>query len=403
MKEVRVVSAKEEMCGAARKNLKTRNLQNKPRTKSINTINDVSRKISALTDLDELLPYIVKLLQSTYQYYYIVSIFLIDPTSGNLNVSAIASSEKEPKQTALPLKVTKGIGYTAACTGESIVANDVGKEPRYLFVDHMAHTNSEMAVPIKLGTKTLGALDVQSKKLGAFDNSDLFLLETLAAQVAVAIENARLYENVREAAVLEERSRLARDIHDSLAQVLTSVVLHVDTAERALNTDIDKARSHLNSASKLARQGLNEAQRSLWSLRPKTLEQLPLDKAIAKETEEFTQSTDTKVQYKILGRKRALDRHIDTALLRICQEALNNVRRHAQASKVKVILSYHAQTVDLRIEDNGIGFDLQTPTSGTFGLISIRERVDLLSGTSEIGSQPNQGTILRVTIPTGTG
>ena len=363
------------------------------------TINKVSRKISSLMSLDKLLPYITDCLQNTFEYYT-ASIFLIDHNSGGLILKAIASSEEEPKQTNLPWKMTTGIAYWVAHAGKPILANDVTKEPRYLYVESMPEAKSELATPIKLGTEMLGVLDVQSTELGAFDQLDLFTVKTLAAQIAIAIGNARLYQDSRELAMLEERNRLAREIHDTLAQGFTGILLQLVVAEQIMDRDINEARVHINYAKRLARGSLNEARRSVWSLRSQAPNQLPFTMAIRRAVSEFTQSTHVRATCRICGVRQALPSDTEDSLLHICQEALTNANKHAQASVVKVNLSYDVDAVSLSVKDNGIGFNPKKTAHEGFGLISIQERARLLSGILEVRSKLNQGTVLKVRIPT---
>ncbi|MFC2014287.1 GAF domain-containing protein, partial [Chloroflexota bacterium] len=127
-------------------------------------------------------------------------------------LKAGAGGYKEAVPIGFLVRVTEGIVGWVTQTGEPLMVGDVSKEPKYLFVQELADTRSELAVPIKIGTETLGVLDIQSTEPNAFDEIDLFTAQTLGDQVAIAIENARLYQETREMAVLEERNRMAREI-----------------------------------------------------------------------------------------------------------------------------------------------------------------------------------------------
>jgi len=280
---------------------------------------------------------------------------------------------------------------------------DVSKEPKYISVQELPDTRSELAVPIKIGTEILGVLDVQSIELDAFDEIDLFTVQTLGDQVAIAVENARLYQETREMAVLEERNRMAREIHDTLAQGFTGIVLQLEAAEQALGEDVTDAQVHLDRARRLARESLTEARRSVWALRPQTLEQLSLTKTLRQEVRKFIHESGVKANFNTSGKRRVLLPDVENALLRICQESLTNVKKHAQASQVEVNLAFEEKAVRLKIQDNGIGFNPEILTKNRFGLISMRERARLLGGSIEIRGEKGQGTYLEVTIPINRG
>ncbi|MCJ7654386.1 MAG: sensor histidine kinase, partial [Dehalococcoidia bacterium] len=214
---------------------------------------------------------------------------------------------------------------------------------------------------------------------------------------------ARLYEETRQMAVMEERNRMAREIHDTLAQGFSGIILQLEAAEQALDVDTLAAERHLNQARSLARKSLAEARRSVWNLRPQALEQLPLVEAIKQEVDKFRQGIGVNVGLSISGARRDLSPEIEACLLRIFQESLTNVRRHAKATEVEVSLTFDASAVELNIRDNGVGFRPRTSEGqkkrDTFGLISMRERARGLGGTFEVQSRRGKGTLVRVVIP----
>ena len=192
---------------------------------------------------------------------------------------------------------------------------------------------------------------------------------------------------------------MAREIHDTLAQGFTGIVLQLEAAEQPLNEDVGKAQEHLDRGRSLARQSLNEARRSVWALRPQPLEQLPLAEAIAQEVAKFIQSSGIKTNFDISGERHPLSYDIEAALLRICQESLTNVRKHARASKVDINLVFEKSVVRLSIQDNGIGFDTKAPIEGAFELIGMRERARLLGGMLVVQSEKGKGTVVEIEVP----
>ena len=156
---------------------------------------------------------------------------------------------------------------------------------------------------------------------------------------------------------MEERNRMAREIHDTLAQGFTGIILQLEAAEQALHDNPSDAERHLNQASSLARKSLAEARRSVWNLRSKALEQANLADALRQEVDKFSEQTGVGASFTVRGDKRELSPEVETGLLRICQESLNNVGKHAQATKVEVTLEFDTSAVILAISDNGVGFE----------------------------------------------
>jgi len=383
-----------------------RTRRERQRAEQLRTINEVGRKISSFVKLDELLPYVGNLLRETFHYYN-VNIFLLESGSSKLTLKALClSGQKGVIPVGVPLEIDEEsiVGWVAQ-SGEPILANDVSEDPRYRAVEALRETKSELAVPVKVGNNVIGVLDIESKEIDAFSEADLYTAQTLADQLAVAIENARLYEETRQMAVMEERNRMAREIHDTLAQGFSGIILQLEAAEQAMSGDVSATERHLNQARSLARKSLAEARRSVWNLRPQALEQLRLVEAIKQEVDKFSQSIGVNAKFSVFGARRELPPEIETGLLRICQESLANVRKHAKATEVEVSLNFNESALELSIRDNGVGLKSRAASGDvnkrdTFGLISMQERARGLGGTLELQSRRGKGTLVRVVIPT---
>jgi signal transduction histidine kinase len=210
-------------------------------------------------------------------------------------------------------------------------------------------------------------------------------------------------------AVMEERNRMAREIHDTLAQGFSGIILQLEAGEQALGSDLPALQRHLNQARNLARKSLAEARRSVWNLRPQALEQRPLADAIKEEVDRFSQSTGVNAKFNILGDRRDLPPELEAGILRIFQESMANVRKHAKATEVEVNLTFNEAAAELAVRDNGVGFkpkvsgdvDRGKKKRDTFGLISMRERARGLGGTFEVQSQSGKGTLVKIVIPIG--
>jgi PAS domain S-box-containing protein len=212
-----------------------------------------------------------------------------------------------------------------------------------------------------------------------------------------------LFRQTRELAVLEERSRMAREIHDTLAQGFTGIVLQLEAAEQMLEESPAEVSDHLSRAKNLARESLQEARRSVQDLRPQALEQRPLDAALREEVRRFAAAGREKASFSLSGKRRELPSDVQAALLRICQESLTNVRRHASATEVRVEISFGPEGVCFKVQDDGAGFDFEAVkaagSQSSFGLTGIEERARLLGGTLVVRSQKGEGTLVEVTIP----
>jgi signal transduction histidine kinase len=251
-----------------------------------------------------------------------------------------------------------------------------------------------LVLPMRYGTTVSGVL-VLTNADGRADcgQDDLILGQGLADQAAVAIANAQLLARTRETAMLEERTRLARDIHDTLAQGLTGIVVQLGAAQRALAVAPDESREHLALAQRMARESLAEARRSVWNLRAPALDRGDLADAL-RSVAVRPLGSDVAVTFELTGEPWPLTTAIESTLLRVAQEGLANVARHSQATEARLALVYTAGNVQLSVSDNGVGFDPQTAAEdgitpgpwGGFGLIGMRERVAGLGGSLTVTS-----------------
>ena len=213
-----------------------------------------------------------------------------------------------------------------------------------------------------------------------------------------------LLQQMQELAVLDERNRLAREIHDSLAQAFTAIIWLVNAAERTVEEGGKQASQSLEHVRDLAREGLAEARRSVWDLRAGPLEGRTLAEVLQQETEKVTKGGDIQTSFDLSGEERVLPTGVEAAFLRICQESLANVLKHANATQVTVTLAFYDSQVRLAIRDNGVGFDPAIPrtpdrASGGFGLINMRERARLLGGELNAQSEPGLGTLVEAILP----
>lgn len=233
------------------------------------------------------------------------------------------------------------------------------------------------------------------------------LLATIVALMVAIYQRGRMrrkrkLHSQRKAfeAVLAERGRFAREIHDSLAQGLTSVSMQLECVRSQLAEAPDKAREHLETARELVRESLREARRTIWNLRPLALGEADLASALQKYARELTHDTEISCQQQIEGTPRPLPHEHENALLRIGQESLTNAVRHANPRRIEVRLRFGDGWVTLVVKDNGRGFDVADRVGKGYGLTGMHERVDALGGSLSIDSRPDEGTEVSVTLPT---
>ncbi len=200
------------------------------------------------------------------------------------------------------------------------------------------------------------------------------------------------------ASVLEERNRMAREIHDILAQAFTGIILHIQAATQVLTDDLEATQAHLEMIDELARTGLAEARRSVAALRPQLLEEGDLHSALHCLVTQMRAATDTALCYEIKGTAYPLPVEVESNLLRMGQEALTNAIKHANADEIRVELVYENEQCILRVKDNGQGFGVSNLPSGGFGLLGMSERAERIGAQLMIKSQPEHGTEIIVIV-----
>ncbi len=255
-----------------------------------------------------------------------------------------------------------------------------------------------LTVPMVLGRETVGWICIRSTRVDTREmKSNIRVAEALAGQATLAIQMARLAEQARQAAVLEERNRIARDIHDTLAQGFTGVVVNLEASSRALKKQcIDIALEHIEHAQQLAQAGLEEARLSVRALRPEATADMSVGlAALVKRIEE---TGAVRGALNVVGTRRALAREAEVELLRIAQESVTNVLKHAHARQIRLTLGFADDAVVLSITDDGAGFDQKARHEG-FGLIGMRERAERLGARLSINTQKGAGTTVRVLLP----
>jgi len=287
-------------------------------------------------------------------------------------------------------------------SGQPVINNDTLEDPRFRSeLVYQARISALLAAPLKTKDKVLGVLGVVAHNGKRFDAEDMHLLTVLANQAAIAIENARLHERQRELAVYEERSRLARELHDSVTQSLFSISLYLEASLQVLDSSPSQARTILTRCQEIAQEAQAEMRSLIFELRPAAIREKGLDFALENLISLVRRRHNLEITLTKSG-DGELPGDVEFCLYRVVQEALNNVTKHAAATRVEVKLTLGPRWVTLTVQDNGRGFDVsRVEASGrfSFGLTSMRERVAALGGRFEIRSRPGAGTLVRVQLP----
>jgi two-component system NarL family sensor kinase len=256
------------------------------------------------------------------------------------------------------------------------------------------------SVPLYAHGRPLGVLNVASADWQQLAPPELRLLYTVGDLLSIAVERGRLFARSAELGALEERNRLAREIHDTLAQSLAAITLKLEVADALLEGDAQAAgvRASVAEALELARRSLDDARRSVLDLRAAPLEGRGLAAALRALVAEPA-ATGIAAAATVTGDDSRLSSRVTVGLYRIAQEAVANVVRHAAAARLDLRLSIDGGRASLTVADDGRGFDPSQPAPGRFGLVGIGERARLLGGELRVESGPGQGTTVLVEVP----
>ena len=288
-------------------------------------------------------------------------------------------------------------------TGVPLACEDIETDPRMSTAlrDYFRSngTRKFLTIPTLVGGQVKGFIGIRHGERPPYRPEEIELAQALAHQAMFAIQLNQFAEQSRHSAVLEERNRMARDIHDTLAQGLTGVIVQLQAAEDATAKGYKKdAANHLQSARDLARAGLNEARRSVRALRPQVLEEATFWEALQTVIKNATAGTGLHAEFYRRGKVRELSPLVQENLLHIGQEALTNALRYAHATRFEARLSFNATEVRLELQDNGVGFKMNGHHDG-FGLTGMQERVTQMGGVLSVTSARGKGTKIVVVSP----
>ncbi len=318
-------------------------------------------------------------------------------------------------------RLGEGIAGKVAQTGEAVQVKDISKEPGTV---HPSLVNAEglrafASIPLRAKDKVLGVLNVASHRARKFSSEDIRLLSGIAAQIAIAVENAKLHQDVQRKDEIrgellsemfsiqeKERRRIARELHDETSQLLAGLGANLEAAVGMLPPSARKSATILRKTQALSINILDELHRLIYELRPTLLDDIGLVAAIEWLADNNLRTAGILGNFKPTGRIRRLNPQLETVLFRVIQEAVSNITRHAHAKRVDISLDFKKSLIKVRVRDDGIGFNVKEAISSKdrprgLGLLGMKERVELVNGTLGIRSRPGgSGTEINIEVPT---
>ncbi|MBI4338128.1 MAG: GAF domain-containing protein [Chloroflexi bacterium] len=382
--------------------------QSQKREREVQALNQINVDISRLLDLDQILHTVVESARHLLEADAAV-LSLWDEANREVYVHAV-SGALDPALTTLRLRPGEGIAGSVFATGHALVSQDYLTDPN---LPHRAEEDSLLrkaglrgwlAVPMKVGEETLGSLAVANQRAQPFHDREVELLRQLANQAAVAIENARLYAQVGEVAVLQERQRIAREMHDSVGQVLAYLGLRLRDLEGLVGTGkTAQAQERITEAKKVVEDTYQEVREGILALRSAGSPQMALVPMLESYLADYRHRTGVAATLVVADQRATqFPPRVAVQLVRVVQEALANVHKHARASKVEVRFQVAAQRAVITVDDNGVGFDPESRALGApshFGIQVMQERMESVGGSLTIRSRPGAGTQVIAELP----
>jgi len=385
------------------------------RYRELDLLRQTSQALTATLDIGELLEKVMHLTANVLAAAT-ASLLLLDESGQELS-SVISHGPQRHLLYKQRVSIQEGVVGWVARNNQPAIVNNVETDPRFSRqIDTRTGflTASIAAVPLTLKGKVIGVLEALNKQTGSgFDDDDLRLMASMATQAAIALENARLYQDLREehdkiiTAQENERHALARILHDGAIQQFSAISMSLDYLQKLIKVDIEEADREIGSIQALAHKGAQQARLVLFELRPIVLETEGLISALERYVDQLNNDSSLQVQADLTPLSIVLDTNVAGTIFSIIQEAVNNVKKHAQASQLKIIVSDQSDRLLVQIQDDGLGFDVSQVEAGyagrnSLGLLNMKERAALIEGGLAIASETQgsqTGTAITLSIP----
>ncbi len=366
------------------------------RTRELRALYDVLSAASASLELETVLQRSLDAVLDVMRCK-VGAVHLLGESGHLLNLAAGRGIPSDTPSQISSVPVDSGLAGTVIQSGEPTLVRDIASSPLPLLSIPAALDQTYLGVPLRSRGRTLGVLSVLGEAGRRFADEEVALLIHIADEVGIAVENAQLYRQAEQLAVMRERQRLARELHDSVTQALYSLTLLAEAARRMAGSgELRQAQEPLYRLNAIAQQALKEMRLLVYELRPLVLKREGLVGALQHRLDAVEGRAGVEARLLVHGEVK-LPSEVEEALYRIVQEALNNALKHAAASAVTVTIHAEEQAAEIEVVDDGTGFDPQTANAGGgMGLTTMRERAEKMGARLEVESAPGQGTTVKV-------
>jgi len=366
------------------------------RTRSLSTLYAVLTAYHQVDDLDEMMKLVLNQVLKI-SLGRIGSIHLLDESGDTLHLAASEGIDASVLGSIRQVPVDDQIGTKILKQHQPFIISEMSTNSRLAEIAQVCERDVFIGVPILSGKTAWGVLVICGDQTLLENPEEIKMLEIIARQIGAAIENSYLREQSEQLSIIEERNRIARELHDSVTQSLYSLTLFSETARRMMDADDPaETRRYLGEIADASQQALKEMRLLVYKLRPGGM----LENGVVASIEQRLRAVEARsgIHYDLqVDQSLSLHPNLEKTIYAVTVEALNNSIKHAQADHVRVILARDGPHICLEICDNGVGFDVgQARQTGGLGLVSIQERVAELQGEIQIDSAPGSGTTIRV-------
>jgi signal transduction histidine kinase len=381
----------------------------------LKALQDVALELASILDPEPLLRRIVRSAMELMQAQG-SSLLTLDKDKNEL-LFEVVDGEVSQQLVGRWLKVGEGVAGWVAQTGEPVLIKDAQNDPRFARSYDSStgfRTETMICAPLIAHDHLLGVLSVVNKTSpGGFEPKDLTWLNALASLAAVAIENVNLYQRLRQErdrvviAQEEVRKHLARDLHDGPTQTVAHAIMQADYIKKLLEHEPEKISEELDELREIGQRAIRQMRTMLFDLRPLILETQGLAAALRLYAERHQVEGVTRINLHVDDNLDRYNPRVESAAFSIVQEAVNNALKHAQAQNIWLRLGEKGDTLVVEVEDDGLGFDMESvlhayENRGSLGMVSMRERAELIGGDLTLVSAVNQGTTVMLRVPVGT-
>jgi signal transduction histidine kinase len=383
------------------KHLKERDIALTRRSEDLTLMNDFASTLTSTLELDEILNKTLALVMN-YMKVEAGEIFLLEDDRKTLRLVLHRGQAAEAFWTRTQFKINDGFVGIVAKTREPLISHDLMKDMRFVREAVVKAGFQQIAcIPLETSENLVGVLSVATRNKTPIDERDIRLLTAVANWAALAIENARLHQNARRLAVLEERERIGMDLHDGIIQSIFGVGLSLENVSHLVKENPQKAQEGIKHSIEDLNQTIRDLRSYILDLRPRQLNGEGLMDGLRRLISEYR--AHTLAEAALTGPKEPLDdlpQSHSLALFHICQESLANAAKHAAAKRVEVSVWVTSERVLMEVQDNGRGFESEKMNSSLgHGLANMRTRARNVGGEVDISSSPNEGTTVLAWVP----